>query len=82
MKDILEDNRREDERTLNQDLSWEHETHNAFVDNCYECSKEEGNHSCNLCGDTGILEIYGGSTADDWAPVDSRPCRCQLEMLD
>lgn len=82
MKDTLEDKRLEDEKSLNDDLSWEHETHTTPIIPCYECDKESKQYVCSYCRDTGVIEIYGGSGADDWGPVESRPCRCQLDLED
>lgn len=67
-------------RDQNTDLSYEHETHNSFIENCYECSveKEENEYDCNICHDTGVIEIMGGSDADEWGVVDEKVCECQL----
>jgi hypothetical protein len=32
--------------------------------------------NCNYCMDTGIVEIMGGSDADEWGVVDEKACSC------
>ena len=31
---------------------------------------------CERCSDTGIVEIMGGSDADEWGVIDEKPCTC------
>lgn len=31
---------------------------------------------CEKCNDTGIIEIMGGSDADEWGVVDEKACTC------
>lgn len=30
--------------------------------------------SCERCGDTGIIEVHGGSDSDEWGVVDEKRC--------
>ncbi len=34
-------------------------------------------HNCEVCKDTGEIEIMGGSDADEWGVVDIKRCNCQ-----
>lgn len=37
----------------------------------------EEEFDCKECNDTGEIEIYGGSGADDWGVVDIIMCKCK-----
>lgn len=77
IKDTLADE--QVKRDAQTDLSYEHETHTAFIENCYECFLEQKKYTCSDCKDTGLLDVYGGSDADDWGPIDQVECHCQKE---
>lgn len=32
---------------------------------------------CEQCDNTGVVEIMGGSDADEWGIIDTKPCVCQ-----
>lgn len=32
--------------------------------------------NCNLCMDTGVIEIMGGADYDEWTVVDEKQCIC------
>ena len=34
---------------------------------------------CPVCKDTGVVEIYGGSSADEWGVVKTETCECQKD---
>lgn len=38
--------------------------------------EEEEEFNCEICRDTGTIEIMGGSDYDDWTVVDTRRCVC------
>lgn len=38
--------------------------------------EEEEKFDCEICRDTGTIEIMGGTDYDDWTVVNSRRCVC------
>lgn len=58
---------------------WEEEDHDCHLspeDGC-DCGACKPKYQCELCKDTGEIEIMGGSEADEWGVVDIKPCTCQ-----
>lgn len=43
-----------------------------------EPKEEEDKLFCDKCNDTGIIEIMGGSDADEWGVVDEKECDCGM----
>jgi hypothetical protein len=33
---------------------------------------------CEHCNGTGVVEIMGGSDADEWGVIDTKPCICSI----
>lgn len=49
---------------------------------CTECEilanyRKRYPYHCEICKDTGEIEVMGGSEADEWGVVDVKRCACQ-----
>lgn len=53
-----------------------HDCHTSQEDGCAACDKR---YQCKVCKDTGVVEVYGGSDADEWGVVDTKTCICRKE---
>lgn len=77
IKDEIMNQTEERERELNVDTAWEHSQHEKFYPNCSKCAKYAP--KCSQCNDTGVIEIMGGSDADEWGVVDTKVCECRKD---
>ncbi len=42
-------------------------------------TNEEEKYYCELCNDTGVVEIMGGTDYDEWTVIDVKMCECQKD---
>lgn len=84
IKDAMLEEQAKNERQFGEDMKMfklEHEAgqhKDGIVPFCELCEEErEKQPFCEDCNDTGIIEIMGGSDADEWGVVDKKPCVCR-----